>query len=328
MLLAAGRSTRLGALGAVKPKPLVPVCGYPAVAFGLAACARAGLRDVVINLHHHGEQIRQVVGDGRPFGLRVQYSLEEDLLGTGGGIGKARALFKPGPVLVVNGKVVADLSLEAVMAAHRATPRGTLATMVLRPDPRPGQFAPVSVDEVSRVVGLRGRRGQVTAYGNVVHHMFTGVHVLEPALLDRLPPGVSDIIADAYQPALEDGGRVHSMLMTGYFEEHSTPGRYLAGNLALLRRPGLVTCTPGPLTGIDPTAKVDGTAILRPPVRIGAGAVIEARAVVGPEVVVCPGGRVGQGARLSRSVVWDGARAEGELDGAVVTPEAVVRADE
>ena len=159
MILAAGRSTRLGALGAVKPKPLVPICGYPAIAFGLAACARAGLRDVVINLHHHAEQIRAAVGDGSAFGVRVQYSMEDELLGTGGGIARARPLFRPGPLLVVNGKVVADLSLEAVIAAHRAAPGGTLATMVLRPDVSGGQFAPVTVDEVARVVGLRGRAG-------------------------------------------------------------------------------------------------------------------------------------------------------------------------
>jgi mannose-1-phosphate guanylyltransferase len=328
MILAAGRSTRLGALGAVKPKPLVPICGYPAIAFGLAACARAGLRDVVINLHHHAEQIRAAVGSGKAFGVRVQYSMEEDLLGTGGGLARARPLFRPGPLLVVNGKVVADLSLEAVIAAHRAAPGGTLATMVLRPDASGGQFAPVTVDEVGRVVGLRGRRGQVTAFGKTVNHMFTGVHVLEPRLLDRLPLGVSDVIADAYQPALEDGGRVQAMLMTGYFEEHSTPERYLAGNLALLRQPGLVSCTPGPMTGVDPSAQIDGSASLRPPVRIGAGAIVEARAIVGPETVVCPGARIAADARVRRSVVWDGARAEGDLDGVVVTPEGPVGAVE
>jgi mannose-1-phosphate guanylyltransferase len=328
MILAAGRSTRLGALGAVKPKPLVPICGYPAIAFGLAACARAGLRDVVINLHHHAEQIRAAVGDGSAFGVRVRYSMEDELLGTGGGIARARPLFRPGPLLVVNGKVVADLSLEAVIAAHRAAPGGTLATMVLRPDVSGGQFAPVTVDEVARVVGLRGRRGQVTAYGKTTNHMFTGVHVLEPHLLDRLPPGVSDVIADAYQPALEDGGRVQSMLMTGYFEEHSTPVRYLAGNQALLRRPGLVSCIPGPLTGVDPSAQIDGSASLRPPVRIAAGAIIEARAIVGPEVVLCAGARVAAEARVRRSVVWEGARAEGDLDGVVVTPEGPFSAAE
>ena len=240
MILAAGRSTRLGALGAVKPKPLVPICGYPAISFGLASCARAGLRDVVINLHHHAEQIRAAVGRRvGSFGLRVQYSMEEDLLGTGGGIALARPLFRPGPLLVVNGKVVADLSLEAVIAAHRAAPRGTLATMVLRPNPNPGKFAPVT----------RGRGG---AGGGTARAARAGDRVraqsptrCSPACTSWSRPcwigcrvGVSDILGDAYQPALEDGGRVHSLLMTGYFEEHSTPARYLAGNLALLRRPG------------------------------------------------------------------------------------------
>ena len=248
--------------------------------------------------------------------------MEEDLLGTGGGIARARPLFRPGPLLVVNGKVVADLSLEAVIAAHRAAPGGTLATMVLRPDASGGQFAPVTVDEVGRVVGLRGRRGQVTAFGKTVNHMFTGVHVLEPRLLDRLPLGVSDVIADAYQPALEDGGRVQSMLMTGYFEEHSTPERYLAGNLALLRRPGLVSCTPGPAdrrrsrprrsTAAPACARRCASAPARSsrPGRWSGPRRWSAPARASPPTRAC-----------AASVVWDGARAEGDLDGVVVTPE-------
>ena len=64
MLLAAGRSTRLGALGAAVPKPLVPVCGYPAIRFGLHAAARAGARRAVINVFHRGDLLRQTLGDG------------------------------------------------------------------------------------------------------------------------------------------------------------------------------------------------------------------------------------------------------------------------
>jgi NDP-sugar pyrophosphorylase family protein len=327
MILAAGKSTRLGALGAARPKPLVPICGYPAIAFGLCSCATAGLQDVVINLHHHGDQIRQLVGDGSAFGLRVKYSDEPELLGTGGGLAAARALFRPGPVLVMNGKVVADLSLAQVIAAHRNASPGTLATMVLRPNPNQEKFPPVSLDEAGRVVGLRGKRGDVTAFGKVSDMMFAGVHILEPALLDRLPPaGESDVIAAAYQPALADGGRVQGFAMTGYFEEHSTPTRYLAGNLALVRQPGLVATTPGPLTGVDPAAEVHATATLRPPIRIGAGAVIEAGAVVGPDVVVSGGGTVAAGAVVTRAVVWPGAVARGEIADAVVMEEGLVPA--
>src|SRR5690349_9238642 len=161
-MLAAGLSTRLGPLGALKPKPLVPLCGYPAITFGLALCARAGFRDVVVNVHHHGGALQEAIGDGAALGVRVRYSVEPELLGTGGGIAAARALFGAGPVLVMNAKVVADLDLRAIAAAHAAAPAGTVATMVLRADPHPEQWAPITVDEAGRVVGLRGKRGPMT----------------------------------------------------------------------------------------------------------------------------------------------------------------------
>jgi mannose-1-phosphate guanylyltransferase len=319
MLLAAGRSTRLGDLGTVLPKPLVPICGYPAITFALALCRKAGLRDVVVNLHHHGSLIRQELGDGARFGVSIRYSDEEELLGTGGGLVHARALFGAGPVLVMNGKVVADIDLAQVIAAHRAAPSGTEATMVLRQDPNIDQWSPVGVDATSRVVSLRHQRSDHTPVGSISDRMFTGVHVLEPALLDRLPAGVSDVIGDAYIPALRAGARVQSITMSGYFAEHSTPERYLAGNLALLRNPALVPTPPGPLLGIDPSASIHARARVVMPVRIGAGAIIEDGAVIGPEAVVGARARVLPGARLERAVVWSGAVASGTVIGTVVT---------
>jgi NDP-sugar pyrophosphorylase family protein len=268
MLLAAGKSTRLGELGAVLPKPLVPICGYPAITFALALCRRAGLTDVVVNLHHHGELIRQALGDGSDHGVTIRYSEEIDLLGTGGGIARARSLFKPGPVLVMNGKVVADIDLATVVAAHRGrrpappppwccarTRTSTSGLRLASTPPAGGQPAPAA--HRSHPVGA------------ITDRMFTGIHILEPSLMDRLPPtGVSDVIAEAYLPALRAGARIQSLTMTGYFAEHSTPERYLDGNLALLRKPDLVSRPPGPLVGIDPDASVHPRARILMPVRI------------------------------------------------------------
>src|SRR3954447_26746698 len=117
MLLAAGRSTRLGPLGVALPKPLVPVCGYPAIAFGLAACARAGFERAVVNVFHHGDLLRQTLG-AQTAGVALAYSVETELLGTGGGIAKARELMEPGRLLVMNAKVVADLDLPPFVDAH------------------------------------------------------------------------------------------------------------------------------------------------------------------------------------------------------------------
>jgi len=321
MILAAGRSTRLGSLGMALPKPLLPVCGYPAITFALALCRQAGLHDIVINLHHHGDKIGKTLGDGSQFGVNLRYSVEETLLGTGGGVGKARSLFSSEPVLIINGKVAADVDLRAVIAAHAQAPRGTVATMVLREDPHPELWAPVGVDSDGRVMSIRGQRAVSITRAQLAPRMFTGIHVVESALLDCLPAGVSDMIGDAYIPALRAGNRVGAMTMTGYFAEHSTPESYLAGNLALVANPGLLPHPPGPLAGVDPAAQIDPSARIVPPVRLAAGSAVEAGAVVGPWTVVCGAARVSSGSQVVRSVVWPGATAQGNLLGAIVAPE-------
>lgn len=324
MLLAAGRSSRLGALGAAVPKPLVPICGYPPIAFGLTLCRKAGLAHAVVNLHHLGEQIEDAIGDGSAYGMRVRYSFEPELLGTGGGLVKARRLFRSEPVLVMNAKVVADLDLAQVMAAHAGFPE-TEATMAVRPAPPGSTFAPVEVDETGRVVGIRGERGSVEPVGDVRSFMFTGIHIVSGRLLDRLPnEGESDVVADAYLPALRAGAHVGALEVGGYFEEHSTPERYLAGNFALLRQPGRVSNSPGPLVGAELSAIVHATAELIPPYRVGEGALIEAGAKVGPDVVIGAGVTVSRNASIMRAVVWPGCEVVGQVADAVVTADGVV----
>jgi NDP-sugar pyrophosphorylase family protein len=158
--------------------------------------------------------------------------------------------------------------------------------------------------------------------------MFTGVQVLGPALRDRLRPMFSDLIRDAYIPALRDGETIRAVTLSGYFAEHSTPARYLAGNLALLREPTLLRDPPGPLQGVDPSARVASSARIVGPVRIAAGAEIGPDAEVGPDVVLDAGARVAPGARLHRAVVWSGTVATGTVQDAVATPTGIVPAAE
>jgi NDP-sugar pyrophosphorylase family protein len=115
--------------------------------------------------------------------------------------------------------------------------------------------------------------------------------------------------------------------MKGYFAEHSTAERYLAGNLALLQDPTLLPHPPGLLVGVDSGAQVEPSARIRGPVRIAAGAVIEAGAIVGPLSVVCGGARVAAGAEITHSVVWPGTTASGKHEGSVITPGGVFMAE-
>ncbi len=327
MILAAGRSSRLGPIGLALPKPLLPICGYPAVTYAIELCRRAGLHDIVINLHHHGDKISHLLGDGSHLGVRLRYSYEEELLGTGGALWKARVMFASGPVLVINGKVAADIDLAEVVSAHHACRQGAVATMVLREDPKPELWAPIGADPTGMVISIRGKRPDRASAGPELPRMFAGIHVVEPSLLDRLPAGVSDVIGDAYIPALLSGQSIASFTMKGYFAEHSTPERYLVGNLDLLQNPGLLPQAPGPLVGVDPGAHVDPSAQLRTPVRVAAGAVVEAGAIVGPATVICSRGRAAAGAEIAHSVVWPDATASGQQAGAIVTPSSVYLAE-
>ena len=322
MLLAAGRSTRLGALGERLPKPLVPVCGYPPIRFALAALVRAGLREVVVNLHHHGAMIRDALGDGMAFGARVSYSPEAELLGTGGGLAHARPLLGEGPVLAMNAKVIADVDLEAVVEAHLSS--GADATLVLRDDPRAGEWGPIAADETGRIVSILGNAGPSPPAGAVVERMFTGIQVVGPSILDRLRPVFCDTVRDGYIPALHAGADLRAYVLAGYFAEHSTPARYLAGNLALLRQPSLLRFPPGPLDGVDAAARVEPGARIDGPVRIAADARIGAGAIIGPGVVVGGDAVVAPGVHLARAVVWPGVRVDHDFAGGVVTPDGPI----
>src|SRR5205085_12377734 len=124
MLLCAGLSTRLGALSTERPKPLLPVCGIPILAYGITNLVAHGIRDIVINTHHLADLIRSEIGDGRRFGARIQYIHEPAILGTGGGLKHALPLLDPDgrdePFISANGKLIFDVDFTRVVDAYRA----------------------------------------------------------------------------------------------------------------------------------------------------------------------------------------------------------------
>ena len=105
MILAAGLGTRLRPLTNTIPKPLLPIAGTPLIVWNLLLLKRYGFHDVVINLHHLGPMIEQAVGNGSRYGLRIIYSREPAILGTGGGLKQAELYFSGESVLVLHGYV-------------------------------------------------------------------------------------------------------------------------------------------------------------------------------------------------------------------------------
>ena len=229
--------------------------------------------------------------------------------------------------MVVNGKLLIEVDLEAVLALHRVT--GATATMVLRETPEADAWGAVEVDHDGRIHRLLGQTAPLPPpVAPLSRCMFTGVQIIEPHLLARLPEGQpSCVVRQGYIPALRAGEILSGYIIPGYFFEHSTPERYLQGNLNALRGDAQLTYPPGPLQGISPRAQVSARALCTGPVCIGAGAVINDGAVIGPDVIIGEGARVERGVHLERTVVFAGAHVRQSAYRAVVTSKAVYTID-
>lgn len=222
MILAAGLGTRLRPLTNTTPKPLLPMGEVPLIVWNLLLLKRHGFHEVVINLHYLGAMIEQALGDGSTFGLRIRYSHEPVILGTGGGIKQAEPYFAGEPVLVLNGDTLFELDLEALLAFHRA--KKAAATLVVREDADAATWGLVEVAEDHRIVRITGKG--LTESGPTVPRMFAGIHIVEPRLLQDVPQGVMSSIIDPYVAAISRGETVLGYDLKGYWSDIGTVDRY------------------------------------------------------------------------------------------------------
>jgi NDP-sugar pyrophosphorylase family protein len=227
IVLAAGLGTRLDPITRVVAKPAVPVAGLTLIERVLAWLRREGVTDVVVNLHHRPESITSVLGDGSPVGMRVRYSWEPVILGSGGGPKQALALWPglAGPCLIVNGDTLTDLALAPMIDAHRES--GALATMAVVPNPRPDHYNGMRADAAHRVTGF-AKKGQAD---HTWH--FIGVQVVNPSVFDRLPPSTpAETVAGLYRDlVLDEPGAVRVWPVDAPFLDVGTPADYLAAVL-------------------------------------------------------------------------------------------------
>ena len=233
MILAAGFGSRLRPLTDRTPKPLVEVAGQPLIAYPLALARAAGIRDVVINLHHRGSDIRAALGDGSAYGVSIQYSDEDPILDTGGGILRARPLLGDERFVVLNSDSIIDLDLRQLVEWHVA--QGAVATMVLRPDREAARFGLVEIDRGQRVRRLLGRPAD--APGPLTALMFAGVHVLEPAVFDYMATGTFGIVKQTYPALLAADAHVAGYVYDGYWRVLDTHAGLAEGRYELTTGP-------------------------------------------------------------------------------------------
>lgn len=238
MILAAGFGTRLWPLTRGRTKPALPFLNRPLIAYTIEYLSRHGLTDLIINLHHEPDSVREQIGDGAGYGVKISYSVEEpEILGTSGALDRVRDRLSGETFVVVNGKIITDLDLTQAIETHRR--RKALATMVLIPNPKFERFSEVRVAEDGRIVEFAGFPPAPPAGDRRAPLMFTGIHMIEPEIFDYIPRGVfSDSVRDVYPKAMAEGKMIAGHIAEGYWRELSTIERYLEISLEFLAREG------------------------------------------------------------------------------------------
>ena len=296
IVLSAGYGTRLWPLTEDRTKPAIPILGKPLVGYVAEYLAGYGIDEIVVNLHHRPESVRRALGDGSHFRVKLYYVEEPVILGTSGALDNTRSFFEHETFVVVNGKIITDIDLNAALETHRKA--NAIATLVLLPNTRRERFSVVET-EAGRVTGFG--RMPVADGGGDAPLMFTGIHILEPRIFDYVPRGVfSDTVIDVYPQAIAKGETIAAHVASGKWRELSTLKRYLDISVELL--------------------KEEGKSFV-----VGANPLIASSATT-TESIIWDNVKVGPGAHIHRAVLADNVTiaANEVIENAVVVPRSLV----
>jgi len=200
---------------------MLDVAGHPLLAIILSNLRRQGIRDIAVNLHAHPEAIISRLGDGSGLGVRLHYVREHELLGT---LGAAKNiedyLAGDGPFLLHYGDVVTDQDFSDLAALHQE--RAALVTIMVHE--RPGSNSVATIGREGRVTGFVERPSPAERAVLESNWAFSGIAVLDPAVLRTIPPGASDLPRDLL-PSVASEGRLYAAPMTGYRRAIDSPSR-------------------------------------------------------------------------------------------------------
>jgi len=201
LVLAAGLGTRFRPETRTTPKPLLPLAGRPILFHVFDHLLGQGAEAFVVNAHHLAEELRRAVGESYE-GVPVAWSLEEEILGTAGGIRRAheRGLLGSGPFLVANGDVATTLPLGRLLAARHEP--GVVSALGVLPNENPSAFTPLWSDARGRLLAVGGERPSPSGGGP---WLFTGLQAANAALVARVPPGSAELAKDVLVPSARAG---------------------------------------------------------------------------------------------------------------------------
>jgi mannose-1-phosphate guanylyltransferase len=299
-VLVGGQGTRLRPLTLSAPKPMLPTAGVPYLTHLLSRIRAAGVSHVVLSTSYRADVFADHFGDGRAFGLELEYVTEEVPLGTGGGIRNVADRLRADDVLIFNGDVLSGVDLDALVKTHREGDAAVTLHLTRVPDPR--AFGSVPTDESGRVLAFLEKSPEP-----VTDQINAGCYVFRRSVVGGIPAGRPvSVERETFPGLLASGATVLGYVDSSYWLDIGTPANFVQGCQDLVLGVAPSAALPGPT----------GEALVLPGAVVAEGAFVGGGSTVGAEC------SVEAGARLDGAVLFDGARVEA---GAVVVRSVVGR---
>ncbi len=301
VILVGGLGTRLRPLTLSAPKPMLPTAGVPFLTHLIARIREAGITHVVLGTSYRAEVFERHFGTGRAMGVELEYVVETEPLGTGGGIRNVADRLRGDTTLIFNGDNLIGVDLAALLDTHRHADADVTLCLHHVADPR--AYGCVSTDPDGRVTAFLEKSPDP-----LTDQISAGLYAFRREVVEAIPGGRPvSVEKETFPGLLEAGARVVGHQNAGYWRDFGTPQDFVAGSADLVRglAPSPVITAPGErllLTG----AQVDDSAVVAGGSTVGRDAVVGAGAVVEGSVLF-DGARVDPGAVVTRSVVGAGA---------------------
>ena len=315
VILAGGEGSRLRPLTIGRPKPMTPFLGKPVLGHILDLLRRHGVREIAVTLRCLPAAVTDHFGDGEEYGVKVTYFVEDEPLGTAGGVKKCMDFLGEEDFLVISGDAVCDLDLTELTALHQS--RRSAATLALCRRSEPLEYGLVRTDDQGRVLGFVEKPGWGQVDTELVN---TGVYVLSRRAMDLVPGGTSyDFGKELFPQLLSQGEALYGWEARGYWQDMGDCAAYLdslhdalAGKVSLDLEAGRKAQLPPGVT-------------VRQPCWVGRRAALSPGCVIGPYAVIGEGSTVETGAVVERSVLLGATVGEGaEVSGAIACKNALI----
>jgi mannose-1-phosphate guanylyltransferase len=316
VILVGGEGTRLRPLTSTIPKPVVPLVDRPFMSYMLEWLKGHGVDDVVMSMGYMATALRNVLGDGSAYGMRIRYVEEPEPRGTAGALKFAESLLDE-RFFMLNGDVLSDMDLSAQLEQHERT--GARATLALIGVEDPSAYGLVRTEEDGTVREFVEKPSPDAIDTNLIS---AGAYILERSIVEMIEPDRNVSIEREIWPQLVGDG-LYAFPHEAYWLDIGTPERYLEATFDILE--GNCKTQVAERLGATFTAvedDVENAGRIVPPAVVGRGTTIAEGAHVGSLVVLGDGVTVGPGASIERSVVMQGC----EIGEGAVLRECVVAA--